>query len=149
MAGGGTETGSRAPASYLSECEGFRSWFLVVDSLTPRPSLDEQVKGQIMFISGELASIILHRDLDPGRRDSRELTAASAESDKAPPCFPGWQVLGDIEGRGRDQETSRRITSRFLVARAVKGVIEDELVVDLGSLSYQTQWNPRGTGTGG
>jgi len=116
---------------------------MVVDSLTPRPSLGGKVKGQIMFICGELASIILHRDLNRGRGDSRELTAASSESGSAPSGsapqgFPGWQVLGDIEGRQRDKEASQRITSRFLVARAVKGVIEDELVVDLGSLSYQT-----------
>jgi len=118
--------------------EGFRSWFLVVDSLTPRPSLDDKVKGQIMFISGELASIILHRDLNPGLSDSRERTAASTEADPKPPGFPGWQVLGDIEGRQRDQDSSQRISSRFLVARAVRGVLEDELVPDMDSLAYQT-----------
>ena len=43
--------------------DGPRSWFLVVDSLTPRQPLPESVTGDLMFLAGEIASIVLHRDL--------------------------------------------------------------------------------------
>jgi tetratricopeptide (TPR) repeat protein len=117
--------------------DGPRSWFLVVDSLTPRPALNRQVTEELMFLSGEMASIVFHRDFSPRGEDLRGGKKASSRSEAVTPGFAGWPVLQDIEGRPRDGNTSQRITNRFLVARAVWGVLEEKLVVDLESLRYQ------------
>jgi tetratricopeptide (TPR) repeat protein len=119
--------------------DGPRSWFLCLDSLTPRPALSEEAAGELMFIAGECASILLHRDLD------REITVrapfggeVSIPGEVGEP-FAGWHVLQDIEERRGDQEASALISTRFLVARVIRGLVEDEFVVDPDSLGYQVK----------
>ncbi len=119
--------------------DGPRSWFLVVDSLTPRPTLTKGVVGELMFLAGEVASVVLHRDLAKvhGSLESQGPEENGFQSE--PGSFPGWPVLRDLEDRERDDEVSRRIGSRFLVARVVRGIVEDELVSDPESISHQVK----------
>ena len=74
-----------------------------------------------MFLSGECAAIVLHRDLD-----------ALVDAD-APPAggsrFAGWDILADLEGRESDEAESRRIAQRFVVVRLVRQLVDDELTV--------------------
>jgi hypothetical protein len=92
-----------------------------------------------MFLAGEITSVVLHRDLDIRRKDARqwelgeEGSGLFAESGS----FSGWPVLRDLEGRTRGDEGSERIGDRFLVARVVRGLVEDELVADPESVCHQ------------
>lgn len=118
--------------------DGPRSWFLVLDSLTPRSPLNAEVAGELMFLAGELASLVLHRDLAAGFGSSAEAEAGTQDEAgglEAP--FAGWPVLQDIEGRRGDEEASRRIATRFLVARVLRGLADDDFVADRDSLNYQ------------
>ncbi|MFH1763208.1 MAG: tetratricopeptide repeat protein [Gemmatimonadota bacterium] len=119
--------------------DGPRSWFLVVDSLTPRRALSKKVVGELMFVAGEVASVVLHRDLDARRATlgSDGLAGAGAQDELG--SFSGWPVLKDLEGCRRDDEVSRRIGNRFLVARIVRGLVEDDLVMDPESVQHQVR----------
>lgn len=108
--------------------DGARAWFFVVDSLRSRRGLSEAVRGEVMFLAGECASIVLHRD------------ATSAPPRGAVPRaerFAGWAVLRDIEGHESDQALNRRIASRFLVARAVRSFVDDDFAIPSDSMSTQ------------
>jgi tetratricopeptide (TPR) repeat protein len=119
--------------------DGPRSWFLVADSLTPRPALTKKVAGELMFVAGEVASVVLHRDLDRVRAFlGSEVPAEAAFRDESG-SFSGWPVLKDLEGRRGDDEVSRRIGNRFLVARVVRGLVEDDLVTDPESVAHQVK----------
>jgi len=63
---------------------------------------------------------VLHRDLDAtARRDF----AAQAST------FAGWPILEDLEGREEDEVVSARIARRFIVARLVRMLVDDDLAV--------------------
>lgn len=117
--------GGRSMACVALGSDGVRSWFLVVDALTPRPSLDAEASGDLMFVAGECASILLHRDLDEERQD------------RSRRGFAGWPVLQDVEDVAEDDPLAHRITCRFLVARAVRLFLDDDLVADLETLQMQ------------
>ena len=119
--------------------DGPRSWFLVVDSLTPRRALAKGVVGELMFLAGEVASVVLHRDLSRGHGSLESQDPEEIGFQSEPVSFPGWPVLKDLEDRGRNEEVSRRIGRRFLVARVVRGIVEDELVSDPESISHQVK----------
>ncbi len=97
--------------------DGTRAWFLVLDSLTPRASLSVENSEALMFLAGESAAVVLHRDLDRAG-DTRKVTNRTtlANDDNS---FSGWSVLKDLEGREASSEADRRITTRFLLARMV------------------------------
>ena len=100
--------------------DGTRAWFVLAESLLPRPMLDDAVRDRLMFLAGECASIVLHRDLDrSARRSDRSVTSG----------FAGWQILEDLEGREKDEQASARIARRFVVARLVRMLLDDELVI--------------------
>jgi tetratricopeptide (TPR) repeat protein len=103
--------------------------------------LKDKAAGEVMFSAGEIASVVLHRDLDLARR--RRVSGSSSSEGLGlrsdPESFSGWPVLKDLEGRMGDEEVKERIGSRFLVARAVRGLLEDELVADEESLRYQVR----------
>lgn len=119
--------------------DGPRSWFLVVDSLTPRWVLSKKVVGELMFVAGEIASVVLHMDLDGRRAVLGSEGLAEGEARDGLGSFSGWPVLKDLEGRKRDDEVSRRIGNRFLVARIVRGLVEDDLVADPESVQHQVR----------
>lgn len=114
--------------------DGPRSWFLLVDSLTPRPALKGRAAAELMFLAGEIASIVLHPDLARVKRKSLE-AGAGPEDDPVP--FSCWPVLKDLEDRHSKNAVSRRVGDRFLVARLVRGLVDDNLVVDDETLGDQ------------
>jgi len=119
--------------------DGPRSWFLVLDSLTPRQPLTDRVAGELMFLAGEVSAVVLHRELDlSANHRSKEL----GDEQRFPlgakrGSFSGWPVLKDLEGREKYREVSRKIGNRFLVARVVRGLVEDDLVASQESLCHQ------------
>jgi tetratricopeptide (TPR) repeat protein len=82
--------------------------------------LDAQVRDRIMFLAGECASVVLHRDLDALRRRGPAGNASA---------FAGWPILEDLDGREDDEVTSARIARRFVVCRLVRMLVDDDLAV--------------------
>ena len=115
--------------SYRSLCavalgsDGLKAWFLIVDSQSPRARLSPEVIEDVMFLAGECSAILLHRDLAP----TTSTVLAPEGGDRR---FPAWPVLKDLEGHESDEVMGRRISCRFLVARVVRTIVDDELVCD-------------------
>ena len=109
--------------------DGSRAWFLVADGLAARVPLDRDTSGQLMFLAGECAAVLLHRDL----------SADSIPRGRPRERFAGWPVLRDIEGREADEAASRRIGGRFLVARTLRSLVDDDLVFDPSALAQQLE----------
>ncbi len=101
--------------------DGTRAWFLVADSVMPRPAVDADARDRIMFLAGECAAVVLHRDLDTPTSWDTEGVGGTR--------FAGWDILEDLEGRESDEDESRRIAQRFVVARLVRMLVDDDLTV--------------------
>lgn len=88
-----------------------------------------------MFLAGEAAAVVLHRDLDhqpledAGIHEQGDLSAGES--------FSGWMILKDLTGRKIDPEIDRRIATRFLVARTVRAMLDEEWAVDSKALKLQ------------
>ena len=82
-----------------------------------------------MFLAGECAAVVLHADLLRG--------AGSYLRPRE--RFAGWPVLRDIEGRESDEVASRRISGRFLVARALHSVIDEDLAFEPAALAQHLE----------
>ncbi len=97
--------GGVASSSLISlGSDGPRSWSLVLESPTPRPALSPTTTNELMFLAGEVASVILHQDLGV-EGPKRRLIAGEALGSREPPeAFSGWAVLKDLEGRKREEE---------------------------------------------
>jgi tetratricopeptide (TPR) repeat protein len=113
--------------------DGTRAWFLVTESVGPRGALDEEARDSVMFLAGECSAVVLHRDLDLTRDDAGGATAQAGSG------FAGWRVLQDIEGRESDDEESRRIALRFMVARLARLLVEDDLSVSAERITEQVR----------
>lgn len=103
--------------------DGTRAWFVVADSVSPRPPLDAWVRDRVMFLAGECSAIALHRDLDE---------ASGAEGEMR---FTGWSILADLEGREEDGPEARRVAQRFVVARIVRMFLDCDLVMAEGRVA--------------
>jgi tetratricopeptide (TPR) repeat protein len=110
--------------------DGTRAWFVVADSLMPRPVVPGDVRDRLMFLAGECASILLHRDLDAAVYPSGAMSSAR---------FAGWDVLADLEGREANEAESRRIAQRFVVARLVRMHLDDDLAAPAERISGQVR----------
>lgn len=123
--------------------DGFRSWFLVVDSLSPRPPAGPGVTEDLMFIAGECASLLLHGGLDrvftPSAPEEAAAGATGWALGQGTEAFSGWPILQDAEGRRGDEELNHRIAPRFLVARAIRGLVEDDFAVPPDSVARQAR----------
>jgi tetratricopeptide (TPR) repeat protein len=113
-------TGTPATFAVALGSDGARAWFVVADSLVPRGPLAREVRHRLMFLAGECAAIVLHRDLD---------VVIDPEGSIAGSRFAGWDILADLEGRESDEVESRRIAQRFVVARLVRLLVDDDLTV--------------------
>jgi tetratricopeptide (TPR) repeat protein len=94
-----------------------------------------------MFLAGEVTSLVLHGAMDL-RSGSGESGAGSSEVGSIAASqggFSGWPVLKDLEGRGPGDPSASRIRMRFLVARVIKGLVEDELVVEPEAVHRQVE----------
>ena len=130
-------SGVRSSCCVAMGSDGTRTWFLIADSLTPRSGLTVEITDDLMFLAGEAAAVVLHQDLDRKAGRSRSLVKKSApESDDT---FSGWTILKDLEGREAEDETNRRIATRFLVTRAVRSVLDEELTMDPEALRQQVE----------
>lgn len=115
--------------------DGLRAWFLTFDSASPRGPLEGDVVERVMYIAGECSSVVLHPDLV---EDGRDPDASR---------FRGWAVLRDLEEEGVDESDHDRISRRFLVVRAVRGVLEDDLAIDPEAVDEQVEGIRREIGT--
>ncbi len=130
--------GARSLCAVSLGSDGLRLWFLVIDSLTPRPALRPDVAGEVMFMAGELSSIVLHGEVEGSREFWDEGWLPPKDPHERPPTpFAGWVVLKDVEGREDDEEANRRITARFLMARFLRALLDDQLVMPEESRTYQ------------
>lgn len=128
---GGGPDGVRGGCTVALGSDGARAWFLVVDGLTPRAPLSNEAGGALMFLAGKCAAMVLHRDLagpagEDGARDGAQR-------------FAGWPILRDVEGNEDDEATARRITSRFLVTRLIRSLVEEDFAMDQESIRYQVE----------
>ena len=115
--------------------DGTKAWFLTVDSVTPRAELPKEVVEELMFLAGEAAAVVLHRDLDHQPfRSARVLGFGDPSKDET---FSGWMILKDLEGREGNSEIDERIATRFLVGRAVQAVLDEELAMESAALQQQ------------
>lgn len=114
---------STVPATFAISLgsDGMRSWFLVAESSGGRTLLPQAARERLLFLAGECAAVLLHRDLDA------MLPEGSGEAPQT--VFTGWRVLQDLEGRESDEEQGRRIAQRFVVARIALHLVEEDLVV--------------------
>jgi tetratricopeptide (TPR) repeat protein len=108
--------------------DGARAWFLHADSVAKRPELDGFVRDRVLFLAGEISSIVLHRDLDADARGGYSGT-----------CFPGWRTLKDLEGHESDSERSRVVARRFVVVRLGAMFIDEGLVISEERRAEQTR----------
>lgn len=110
--------------------DGTRAWFVVADSVRPRPALDGAARDRAMFLVGECSAVVLHRDLDAA-------FAAEAPEKTGSSRFAGWSILQDLEGREADSEEGRIISLRFVVGRLPRLLVEDDMTVPLDRLRSQ------------
>lgn len=136
--------GVRSAAAVALGSDGARSWFVVVDSNRPRTALADEPAGHLMYLAGECASILLHREL-PLFHSSGE--AASDFERRRRTSFGGWPILQDIEGREADDDANRRIAARFLVGRLVRGLLEEEFAMEREAVLYRAAGVRRELGT--
>jgi tetratricopeptide (TPR) repeat protein len=111
--------------------DGTRAWFVVADAVVPRPMIAGDVRDRIMYLAGECASVVLHRDLDAAFYDSPEGMSSAR--------FAGWDILADLEGRESNETESRLIAQRFVVARLVRMHLEDDLAAPAERTSGQVR----------
>lgn len=123
--------GVRGGCTVALGSDGARAWFLVVDALTPRSPLTEETGGALMFLAGKCAAMVLHRDL--------AIPAVEGDGHDGSQRFAGWPILRDVEGNEEDDATARRITSRFLVTRLVRSLVEEDFAMDRESIRYQVE----------
>jgi tetratricopeptide (TPR) repeat protein len=110
--------------------DGTRAWFVVAESLFARPMLGADVRSRILFLAGECAALVLHRDLDLVTGDG---------STGAAGAFAGSHILEDLEGREADEGESSRIAHRFLVGRLVRSLVEEGLAVAPDRIAEQVR----------
>lgn len=95
--------------------DGARGWFLVADSVTRQLHVQEGRRDRLMFLAGEISSVVLHADL--GRTDDDGGS------------FAGWRFLKDLEGHESDGVRSGIVGRRFEVSRLVVGLVAEDLCV--------------------
>src|SRR5690606_30987219 len=119
--GRGTESEARSLCAISLGTDGVNLWFLVVDGRRPRRALPADDLARLKFIAGRCTAIVAHRD-----------RAWSVEAPMAPEGgaehFAGWPILRDIDRLDADdEEANLRISLRFLVARALRAALDDDL----------------------
>ncbi|MDX1566640.1 MAG: tetratricopeptide repeat protein, partial [Longimicrobiales bacterium] len=130
----------RSLASVALGSDGLRSWFLVVDSRTPRSSFDAGTTDELMFLAGECASIVIHEDLEASRGARGRTVGVHDTTSSSTPLssfererrsrFPGWPVLRDVDDGTDDSGRHEAVTLRFLVARLIRELADDGFTVD-------------------
>lgn len=123
----------RSLAAVALGSDGLRAWFLVLDSKTPRTRFEGGTADSLMFLAGECASIVIHDDLGVLPGDG----ATGKDADAMPSVveverrsrFPGWPVLQDVSDSTGDRDRDRLVTLRFLAARLLRELSDDDFAV--------------------
>lgn len=113
--------------------DGIRAWFLVIDSRTSRAPFRRPTADSLMFLAGECAAIVIHDDLDEAGAGSKVRKQEGEDEDHERTRmtrFPGWPVLQDVKDAEQDASRSRTVTLRFLVARLLRSLVDDDFSVD-------------------
>jgi hypothetical protein len=108
----------------LLEADLLNVWYLVADGLAFGVNLPVEQAASLAFLAGRCSAVLLHSDL---KGSDKGILVPEGGSER----FEGWPVLKDIEGREGDDEINRRVSARFLVARALLALLGDELECDL------------------
>ena len=127
--------GARSTCWVSMGSDGTKAWFLTVDSVTPRAELPRETVEELMFLAGEAAAVVLHRDLDHQPLEDAGVHRRGGLSEGE--SFSGWMILKDLTGRENAPEIDGRIATRFLVGRAVRAVLDEEWAVDSKTLKLQ------------
>ncbi|NIP60553.1 MAG: hypothetical protein GWM92_19420, partial [Gemmatimonadetes bacterium] len=96
--------GPRSFCTVALGSDGARSWFLVADSITPRPSLARGRAESLMFLAGECASILLHLDMEDDVPDAEAGSFDRVRRER----FSGWPVLQDVDRAAENEALDRR-----------------------------------------
>lgn len=129
----GMQAGSTGPSTFAVALgsDGARAWFLVAEAASPRPSLHQDKRDRLMFLAGECSAVALHRDLD---------TKQDGEVDGSDDArFAGWPILKDLEGREDDEAVGRQIAQRFVVARLIRMLLDEDLTVPRERVTEQVR----------
>lgn len=132
----------RSLAAVALGSDGLRAWFLVVDSKTPRTALDAETVDALMFRAGECASIVIHDDLSVSSEDRAlqvDQDGFSRVERERRSRFPGWPVLQDASDSTEDRERDRLVTLRFLVARLLRELADDDFAVDEAAFTQRVE----------
>ncbi len=113
--------------------DGAQSWFVLVDGLTPRARLDVRQREQLMFLAGELSTLLLREE------HSRWQGVTGTFERTRDEAFAGWGVLGDLAEGTLTEEDRPRVNVRFLTARLVKTFLDEGLYIERAGLSDQVE----------
>lgn len=122
----GTEVRSPWSLSLALGSDGTRSWFVMADAVSPRAPITSEMRDHALFLAGECASVVLHRDFPSESTGSSSATA-----------FTGGAILKDLESRDADSAEGRAISLRFIVGRLPALLLEDDLAVPADRLAAQ------------
>jgi len=111
--------------------DGTRSWFLLVDCITPRGRLTIDQRNALMFVAGELSTAVQHPLHTRWSGASGSFESAREEA------FAGWGVLGDLAEGTASEADRERVNVRFLVSRLVKTYLEEGLWMEAEGLAEQ------------
>ncbi|MFV2006471.1 MAG: tetratricopeptide repeat protein [Longimicrobiales bacterium] len=112
--------------------DGMRAWFLTADSRTGREPIAGRALDDLMFTAGEVAALVLHRDL--AEESALQMAVGCQAAASGPSHPPGWPVLNDLEGRESENGIDRRIGTRFAVARLLHTMIDEDFVLPRSTL---------------
>lgn len=107
--------------------DGVRLWFLYVDS-GRMASLPAESRASVMFLAGQCAALLLHRDLDPPRdRASMDSEVAALGGQGAPTRQAAADLARRLLDHGPDAQSA--LVSRSILASAGEsaGEADDEL----------------------
>jgi len=107
------------------------TWFLAVDGRTPRRPLSGDAIASLAFLAGRCAGCVLHRDC----RGESTLVTPEGGRDR----FAGSQILEDFDDT-EEGKARRRRDLRFLIARVLVWVVEEELVPDPEFLEVEVKF---------
>jgi tetratricopeptide (TPR) repeat protein len=102
--------------------DGARAWFIVTDSVRAVKRMSAADREQALFLAGECAAALLHRDLD----------AMAGGSGGAGAGFVGRPMLDDWDENEGRPELRAKLEQRFLLLRMGRSVVEEGVGFETG-----------------
>ncbi|MEX2465924.1 MAG: hypothetical protein WD995_03390, partial [Gemmatimonadota bacterium] len=110
--------------------DGARAWFVVCDSVGPRPRLSVDERQRMLFLAGECSAALLHQDLDQGYAHSPRGREGAG--------FVGRPVLEDLDEHDDRPDVSAKIGQRFMLVRLARALLDE-----YGSQAPSPEWADR------